>query len=357
MRKAIVFLTAFLLAAPIAWGQQQELRDILRVKGQEEVTLQGMGLVVGLSGTGDKSFTPATRALATMMQHMGNPVGRDQAGGPVLDELKNAQNIALVTVTATVPGSGASEGDRLMCYVHSVNNAKSLEGGYLLTTPMTAPLPGSQVVHGFAQGPLRVENSSNGRVAKVYRGCRLERNFRHPYMTEDGRLTLVLKNAHAGFQNAREVERLINDTYASRYSTYEGDGGEGIARALDAVSIEVLIPTAYRETPVQFISEIESLRILGSNTEARVVINEQAGLIVVGANVEIGPCAIAHKNITVEAGVDDGRFTPIDPLKRATRLKDLVDALNAIKASPQDIIDIIKGIERDGQLYGKLVIE
>ena len=103
------------------------LKNICRVKGQEENTIQGMGLVIGLAGTGDgANFLPTVRGLATMLERMNNPIGEK---GPL--ELKDAKNVALVMVTATVPAAGARQGDMIECTVSSIGSSKSLEKGVL----------------------------------------------------------------------------------------------------------------------------------------------------------------------------------------------------------------------------------
>ena len=134
-----------------------------------------------------------------------------------------------------------------------------------------------------------------------------------------------------------------------------------IAKAIDQVNIEVWIPSEeYVDDPVLFVSQILGQRILNLQTEARVVINERAGTVVIGADVEIGPVAVSHKNIIVDAGggAAAGKFIPVDPGERATaKLTSLVAALNAVKVPTEDVIEIIKGLDRNGKLYGKLIIE
>src|SRR5687768_17994900 len=105
--------------------------DICRIKGQEENTLHGMGLVVGLRGTGDGDSKPTLRALARYMELMGHRLTPNQQGQPSIEELKNVKNVALVSVTATVPPGGAQQGDTLDCTISAIS-AKSLEGGHLL---------------------------------------------------------------------------------------------------------------------------------------------------------------------------------------------------------------------------------
>jgi len=351
---SIIFrLFALLLANPaVSWGQMQ-LRDICHVKGQEANTLHGLGLVVGLKGTGDSELKPTHRALATMMKLMGNPVGTGPTGEEMLKELSSARNVALVFVTATVPGAGARQGSTLNCRVSAVS-AKSLAGGQLLMTALLGPVPGSDKVYAFASGPVHLENTETPATATIFNGCRLEENFHHVF-TDNDKITLVIDRNHAGFQTAQEVADLINTQ-----SELLGSGSDDpfIAKAKDQVNVEVKIPSHYKEDPVLFLSQILKLRVFNTEAEARVVVNERTGSVIIGGNVEIGPVVVNHKNMVIEAGTPAAQFVPLDPNdQKNVKLKALVDALNAVKVPPGDVIDIIKGIDRNGKLYAKLIIE
>jgi flagellar P-ring protein precursor FlgI len=114
------------------------------------------------------------------------------------------------------------------------------------------------------------------------------------------------------------------------------------------------------DDPVQFVSQVLSLPTLDPQPEARVVINEKAGSIVIGGDVAIGSVVVSHKNVVIETGtsIPDSRFVPIDPSGNSTaRLEALVKALNAVKVPTEDIIDIVKGLERNGKLHASLIIE
>jgi flagellar P-ring protein precursor FlgI len=326
------------------------LKNICRVKGQEENTLHGLGLVVGLKGSGDGGeFLPTIRSLATALQLMGSPLGR---GGPV--ELKDAKNVALVMVTVTVPAAGARQGDKLDCVVSSIGAAKSLNGGTLFSTPLQGPQVGNSRVYAFAQGQLHIDDVKAPTTAKIHQGCRLEEDFYNVF-SKDGKITLVLDKNHADFQVAQDTAELINSQL-----NYQNTDGY-LARALNQVNIEVSIPPQYREDPVLFISQVLSLPTLDPQPEARVVINERTGSVVVSGDVEIGSVVVTHKNIVIETGsanASANRFVPLDTDKTATaKLKALVEALNAVKVAPEDMIDIIKSIERNGKLHGALIIE
>lgn len=326
------------------------LKNICRVKGQEENSLHGLGLVVGLKGTGDGGeFLPTIRSLATALQLMGSPLGR---GGPL--ELKDCKNVALVLVTVTVPAAGARQGDKLDCVVSSIGAAKSLNGGTLFSTPLQGPQVGSNRVYGFAQGQLHLDDPKAPTTGKIHQGCRLEEDFYNVF-SKDGKITLVLDKNHADFQVAQDTAELINSQL-----NYQNTDGY-LARAINQVNIEVTIPAQYRDDPVLFISQVLSLPTLDPQPEARVVINEKTGSIVVSGDVEIGAVVVTHKNIVIETGSANSaanRFVPVDAEKAATaKLKSLVEALNAVKVPSEDMIDIIKSIERNGKLHGTLVIE
>jgi flagellar P-ring protein FlgI len=349
------------LAGPALAGTT--LKNICRIKGQEENTLQGMGLVVGLKGTGDGSdFLPTIRSLATAMQLMGSPVGINKKGQ--LD-VKQARNVALVMVTATVPAAGARQGDKLDCVVSSIGSSKSLAGGRLLMTPLTGPrvqiasaasaeaAQEDARVYAFADGALTVDNPAFPTTARVHQGCRLEEEFFNPFV-KDNKITLVLDKNHADFQTAQDVAGEVN-----RQLSFPSAGG-ALARALNQVNIEVVIPPQYRNDPVDFVAQVLGLQILEPHTDARVVVNERTGSVVISGDVEIGAAVVTHKNVVIETGANlpATRFFPVDSQQTSTtKLKSLVEALNAVKVPNEDIIDIIKGLERDGKLHGRLIIE
>ena len=347
-------LLGLLVVAMLGHGSQADartlLKNICRVKGQEENTLQGMGLVVGLKGTGDGGdFMPAIRSLAIALQLMANPVGKT---GPL--ELKNAKNVALVMVTATVPGAGGRQGDKLDCTINSIGSAKSLNGGTLFMTPLQGPQVGNKRVYAFAQGPIHLDDVATPTTGRINKGCRLEEDFFNAF-SKNGKITLVLDKNHADFQVAQDTAELINSQL--NFQTHEGY----LAKAINQGNIEVMIPKQYRNDPVLFVSQVLSLPTLEPQSEARVVINERAGSIVIGGDVEIGSAVVTHKNIVIETGdasVTASHFVPLDPEKTNTaKLKALVEALNAVKAPTADIIEIIKGLDRNGKLHASLIIE
>jgi flagellar P-ring protein precursor FlgI len=329
------------------------LKNLCRLKGQEESTIQGMGLVIGLAGTGDSTnFLPTSKALASILERMNNPLGEKG-----MLELKDAKNVALVMVTATVPATGARQGDLLECTVSAIGSAKSLERGVLLTTPLLGPQRGDQRVYGFAQGPLAFDDPKIKTTGKVTRGCRLEEDFHNAFL-KDGRFTLVLRGSHADFQVAFEIAEMIN-SQRSQFGSAP-TSRDRLARAIDAVNIEVTIPEHYYDDPVDFVSQVLSLPIHEPQTASGVVINERAGTIVISADVEISPVAVHVGELAIEAGQPTGgnQFVGIETSTKPTpTLKNLLQALEALKVPAAEKIAIIKEIERAGKLHGTVMIE
>jgi flagellar P-ring protein precursor FlgI len=321
------------------------------VKGQEENTLHGLGIVVGLKGTGDGEARPTNRALAQMLTLMGNPLSAPEKGREPLAELKDAKNVALVLVSATVPAAGSAEGSKLDCHVNAIS-AKSLEGGRLMLTRMLGPHPADPTTYALAEGRLHVDDPARPTAARIHEGCKVETPVRTQFVAE-GKVTLVLDRNHADFYLANEIAELINSDPGLKFAG--GDTSEEIAKAKDQAHIEVKVSSRFADNPVLFVSMLENLRMQPWEHQGRVVVNERTGGVVIGSNVEIGPVAVTHRSFTIEAGP----FYPLDPGSKetTTKLKALVDALNAIKAPPQDVIEIIKLVDRQGSLYGKLIIE
>ena len=323
------------------------LRNICRVKGQEENVLRGIGLVVGLAGTGEAGDPATMRALSRAMEVMGAPVPEIAIGGAGgLKELEKVKNVALVWVTAHVPATGARRGDKLDCFVSGING-KSLSGGRLAFAALQGPNPQDKRVYALCEGAVFLEEPAKPLTGLVAGGCQMEENVTANFV-EKGVITLVLKKNIANFNTAVEVAAMIQQTAGLE---------DGYAQALDAARIQVKIPEEYREDPVAFAAQVLETDVYSPEPEARVVINQKTGSIVISGDVTIGDVIVAHKNVVVEAG-QVPPFSVIDADKSDTaKLQALIDALNSLKVDNADVIEIIKGIDRNGKLHGQLVIE
>jgi flagellar P-ring protein precursor FlgI len=352
-RPGLVLAAAALAAAcgptAVPAAPHLTLKSICRIKGHEENSLEGLGIVAGLKGSGDSAnYLPTIRSVAKVMSLMHSTPGQN-----ALAELKDTKNVALVLVTATVPAMGARQGDKIDVVLSSIGSAKSLAGGRLFLTPLVGPDPRNPRVYAFAEGPLTLDNPATPTTGRIHEGCRLEEDFFNVF-TKDNKITLVLEKYHADFQVAQDITELINSQLRLQTSSQMP-----LAHALNPGNIEVAIPMQYRDDPVSFVSQVLALPILEPKTSARVVINERGGSIIISGDVEIGSVAITHKNIVIETGSSSAKpFVAVDPVDPSSpKLKALVESLNAIHAPTEDIIEIIKGLERDGKLHAPLIVQ
>jgi flagellar P-ring protein precursor FlgI len=346
-------IAALLAAAALVGGSSPApartlLRNICRVKGQEENVLRGLGLVVGLSGTGEAADPATMRSLARAMEIMGSPIPElPTSPGSGLDDLEKVKNVALVLVTAHVPATGGRRGDKFDCYVSGING-KSLAGGRLAFAALQGPNTRDRRVYAMCEGAIHIENASQPMTGVVSGGAQMEEDVLTPFW-QDGRITLILDENHANFQTATEVAEAI-------YAIHPGEG-DGFVRAINASNIEVRIPDEYRGDEVSFAAEVLEATIYSPEPEARVVINQKTGNIVISGDVTIGDIVVARKSVVIEAG-QTAEFTAVDTEQtQDAKLQGLVTALNSLKVPHEDVVEIIKGIAQSGKLHGRLIIE
>ncbi|MCE9590134.1 MAG: flagellar basal body P-ring protein FlgI [Planctomycetes bacterium] len=352
---ALAALLAALLTATPALAVQ--VQDLVRIKGAETNKLVGMGLVVGLPGTGDGGkFLPAMRPLA-------NAVSRLVDGSVIANDLRDAKNVALVAITCTLPATGVREGDHVDVYVSSIGPAKSLSGGRLFLVPLTGPLPNSPA-YAFAEGAVVVESPTSPTTGVVRGGAQLTRDVMSQAIDPSGKLTLVLNDSVASWPMASNLAALINGVIAP--------DGPNIARAIDAKNVVIQVPDYERTDPAAFISNILIAYVDPSQIGdgAKVVINERTGTIIVSGDVQISPVIISHRGLTittitppVEPSINSPQlrtdnFVTVDPEKRGgAKLADLLQAFNQLKVDSADRISILKEIHRSGKLHAQLVLE
>lgn len=348
----LTLLLSLLSVLALATGAQAaRIADLTRISGQRTNVLTGLGLVYGLRGTGDGGdFLPAIRPLASMLGKFSNAA--------TVAELGDVNNVALVSLTATVPPDGVRDGDKLDVYVTSIGAAKSLRGGRLFVTPMQGPLPGSGIF-ALAQGAVVIEDSTTPTVGVVRGGCVMETDLPARYI-ENGRFTLVIEDAIASWTMASNIARMINDS----------EDGQPWAVAVDPKNVVVTIPPSERDRPDSFISRVQRLPLPPVASEARVTINERTGTIVITGDVEISPVIISHKSLTIQTVEPPPQPTPQSPVigerkfvaldstgSGGARLNDLLRALDQLKVPVEDRIAILRELHRSGKLHAKLIIE
>lgn len=371
MNRTIRFLFTLgliLLLAGSAWAQTVEpirydtpivrVKDVARVQGVRDNQVYGLGLVVGLQGTGDSAGARANvQMIANMLEGFGISVSADDL---------RMRNIAAVMVTADLPTS-LRTGDRLDVTVSSIGDARSLQGGFLLQTPLQAA---NGQVYAVAQGPVSIggfvvrggtgSQTNHQTVGTVPGGAIVERELEPYNFAQDGLLSLVL--VEPDFTTAHRLAEVVNAAY-----------GQNLARARDQGTVEIEVPAGYLGNVVSFIAEVEELPIR-PDSNARVVINERTGTVVMGSQVRIAAVAVSHGNLKVQVGSAASALPPEGDLAWTREIlgqedfgnttvlggtpsvQDLVDALNAVGASPRDIIAILQAVKAAGALYGELII-
>ncbi|WP_146594196.1 flagellar basal body P-ring protein FlgI [Novipirellula galeiformis] len=362
--RLIVITLALCVLVNQADAATLRLGDMCRLKGQEINTLQGLGLVVGLRGTGDSDAAPTARALARMMQLMGGSMAVDTLGQLDLKDVADAKNVAMVFVTAKIPAVGSQNGDQIDITVNAIN-AKSLEGGYLMLTPLLGPRADNPTVYAIAQGRVKVSVDGPATTGTVQGGAKMETTVAASFQ-KDGMITLILERDFASFDNTQRIEDEVNslsaltlgDSGRSRGGSLSGTDRPR-AQAIDQLHVQVQIPKLYQENPIKFISLLLNLPIQIASHSSRVVINEREGIVVIGKDVEIAPVLVTHRNLRIEAGGAGGLVgvgDPSDPRETA-KLKNLADALNALDVPTSDLIAIIKTLKAKGDLYGEVVFQ
>jgi flagellar P-ring protein FlgI len=360
---ALLISLCLALAAPPAWAIR--LKDIASFKGVRPNQLIGNGLVVGLNGTGDGTNVDFnTQELANLLMQLGI--------NPARDKLK-VKNIAAVAVTAVLPPF-ARVGSRIDVLVSSLGDAKSLQGGTLLLTPLRG-VDGQ--VYALAQGPVSVGGFAAGGAAgggvtknhptagRIANGATVEREIPLDFA---GKQEFTLSLHEADFTTSQRIVKAINEHLRGHYS-HSRDGG----------TIAIQLPPAYKDRVVPLLASLENLTII-PDTAARVIIDERNGTVVMGANVRIATVAIAHGNLMVQIKerprvsqplpfasgetvvVPDTAVTVREAESRLTVLPEgvsigqVVQALNAIGATPRDLIAILQAIKTAGALQAELEI-
>jgi len=347
---AFMTLVAGVSSAPGA----VRLKDVAQVKDQREVQLIGYGLVVGLKGTGDGKNTQFTiRSVANMMKRMGIEVPATSI---------KVKNVAAVMVTATV-SPYVKTGGTFDVVVSSVGDAKSIESGTLLRTPLVGP---DDILYAEAQGPVSIggPNKNFGGQAAFIRNADLA-----GAVPNGGILEREFPTIETAEKSLMVILRSPDYTTAYRLATAVSDAfREQIATARDAGSIVVTVPRRYWEKNdmVKFISEMEAVTFM-PDEQARVVINERTGTIVAGGNVSLGPVSISHGtlSLTITPAPGQGAAAGAAQTPSSERMMtfgesanagEVAKALNLMGVTPRDIIAIFQALKRAGSLRAELVI-
>jgi flagellar P-ring protein precursor FlgI len=356
-----LLLTCHLLLVTVVHAER--IKDIASFEGVRENQLLGYGLVVGINGTGDTGLA-TLQGIANMLQRMGITVKpRDIM----------AKNTAAVMVTATLPPF-PKPGSKVDALVSTLGDAKSLQGGTLILTPLKGP---DSKVYALAQGPVSIGGFTGGGGGNV-----VQKN--HPTAGKVPQGVIVEQDLHFTLGNGDEIKIFLHQPDFTTATTLAKKVNETLnfeyASTIDPSAVRLKIPPAYMDKKVEFITLIEGLDI-SVDIPARIVINERTGTVVIGDKVRISPVAIAHGNLTIEIKTEFGvsQPPPFAPEKAktvvvpqtdvtakeqkaslmevsGTTLGEIVRALNALGVTPRDLIAILQALKASGSLKAELEI-
>jgi len=377
MRRAhvIVHLAAFVLgavltASPILMAPAlafSRVKDLVDVQGIRDNMLLGYGLVVGLNGTGDSlKNAPFTQAsIQSILERLGT-----NTRGQVMQ----TKDVAAVMVTATLPAF-AAPGSRIDVSVSALGDAKNLQGGTLLATPM---MGADGQVYALGQGPVAVGGfSAQGAAESVTRGVPTSGRIANGAIVEKDTgfklaslSTLKLTLHNPDMTTSSRIAKAVN-AYL----------GGTTAQATDPSNVELVVPANYPGGVMALLTDIEQVKV-DPDQSAKVVIDENSGVIVMGSDVRISTIAIAQGNLTIKVTetpqvsqpspfsntgttqvvprtniqIDDGKGNKIAIMPDGVSLQHLVDGLNALGVGPRDIISILQAIKAAGALQADIEI-
>jgi len=341
------------------------IKDLASIEGIRQNQLLGYGLVVGLNGTGDTlNNTPFTKqSLQAMLERLGVNIRGQQI---------RTGNVAAVMVTANLPPF-ATQGTRIDVTASAMGDAKSLQGGTLLVTPL---LGADGNVYAVAQGSLAIGGfQAEGEAAKITRGVPTVGRLPNGAIIEReidfslaslGQLRLALRNAD--FTTAKRIAMAINDYI-----------GSAVAEPLDPSTVQLTLPKKFPQNVVSMLTEIEQLQVEPDNA-AKIVIDERSGVIVIGRDVRVSTVAVAQGNLTVTIS-ESPQVSQPGPLSRGrtvvvprtqvgvqeegkklalvqegVSLQQIVDGLNALGIGPRDLIVILQAIKAAGAIQADIEV-
>lgn len=358
----LLLLAAF---APAA-NAGVRIRDLVMVSGARDNQLVGYGLVAGLAGDGDKDPVYTKQTIANMLQRYGINVP---------SATLSAKNVAVVMVTADIPAF-IKPGARLDVHLASMGDAKSLQGGVLMQTPL---LGADNKVYAVAQGPISVGGFSAGQgggggatvtknhptVGQIVGGALVEREIATE-IVRDSAIELLLREP--SFTSAARLAAAINTLFTNA------------AHAVDSTTVQVRLPDGAEASAVDFIARLEGIEVT-PDTPARVIINERTGTIVATSRIRISNCAVSHGNITINvastlnvsqpAPFSNTGETTVTPstqtdvtesksgmmaLPEMPTVEKVASALNTLGVTPRDMMAIFQAMKQAGALQAELVI-
>ena len=375
LRRTLALAALPLLLVCAGPAHAERLKDLVQIQGVRDNPLIGYGLVVGLDGTGDQTTqTPfTTQTLTNMLANLGISLNSGQANGGGAASNMQLKNVAAVMVTATLPPF-ERPGEAIDVTVSSLGNAKSLRGGTLLLTPLKGA---DGQVYALAQGNVAV-----GGAGASANGSKVQVNQLAAGRIPSGAIVeraVPTQVAQAGGTMQMELNDMDYDTTQRIVAAVNNAFGQGTAMPLDGRTIQLRAPIDPSQQ-VAFMAQLENLDVRPAQAAAKVILNSRTGSIVMNQMVTLQSCAVAHGNLSVVVNTQTAVSQPgafsngstvatqqsqiqlkqdngsLKLVTAGANLADVVKALNALGATPADLMSILQGMKAAGALRADLEI-
>ncbi|MDO7812695.1 flagellar basal body P-ring protein FlgI [Helicobacter pylori] len=322
----------------------EKIGDIASVVGVRDNQLIGYGLVIGLNGTGDKSGSKFTmQSISNMLESVNVKISADDI---------KSKNVAAVMITASLPPF-ARQGDKIDIHISSIGDAKSIQGGTLVMTPLNA-VDGN--IYALAQGAIISGNSSNLLSANIINGATIEREVSYDLFHKNA-MTLSLKNPN--FKNAIQVQNTLNKVF-----------GNKVAIALDPKTIQITRPE--RLSMVEFLALVQEIPI-NYSTKNKIIVDEKSGTIVSGVDIIVHPIVVTSQDITLKITKEplndskntqdldnnmslDTAHNTLSSNGKSITIAGVVKALQKIGVSAKGMVSILQALKKSGAISAEMEI-
>lgn len=339
MQKLIIFI--FLFTVSFTFSYAEKIGDLTNIIGVRENQLIGYGLVVGLNGSGDKGAKFTSQSMANILETMNVKLSSN--------DIKSS-NIAAVMITANLPAFGR-QGDKIDIKISSIGDAKSIQGGTLIMTPLNA-VDGQ--IYAIAQGNVTMGNSDSKVSGTINNGATIEKEVSYNIYNQDN-ATLSLKKSN--FQNAITIQNVLNQTF-----------NENIASAIDPRTIKLKKPSSL--SMIEFLALVQEIDVNYSNRE-KIVIDEKSGTIIAGLDIKVQPIALTHGDLNIRVTKDfdgneesqkignssfDVNSNTLNGNGNNPTVASVVRALQRLGATPASVISILEGMKKSGAISADIEI-
>ncbi|AQM65284.1 flagellar basal body P-ring protein FlgI [Helicobacter pylori] len=322
----------------------EKIGDIASVVGVRDNQLIGYGLVIGLNGTGDKSGSKFTmQSISNMLESVNVKISADDI---------KSKNVAAVMITASLPPF-ARQGDKIDIHISSIGDAKSIQGGTLVMTPLNA-VDGN--IYALAQGAIVSGNSSNLLSANIINGATIEREVSYDLFHKNA-MTLSLKNPN--FKNAIQVQNTLNKVF-----------GNKVAIALDPKTIQITRPE--RLSMVEFLALVQEIPI-NYSAKNKIIVDEKSGTIVSGVDIIVHPIVVTSQDITLKITKEplndskntqdldnnmslDTAHNTLSSNGKSITIAGVVKALQKIGVSAKGMVSILQALKKSGAISAEMEI-